>query len=877
MLLKLTYLRWHFNARRNYKSSYFYTMTSFSLRKILCNRPFFKYFIFVFLTSFSASLSAQNGSLTGRVLDADSQSAMEYATISIYHTSDSSLITGAISDEAGIFIVDQLPVTPIYYVVQFIGYRSFSSDMLTVDSEINLGDITLQINSGDLDEVVVTSKALTAAYKLDKQVYDTKQFKSAVGGNAADVLKNLPSVNVNAVGEISVRGANGFQVMINGRPVQGDPRSILSQISANSIHDVEIVTAPSAKYDPDGNAGIINIKTSKAIEDGNYLVANVLMGLPSIESYDNKNNAPRYGADITYNTKKGKWDFSGAMDYRRYDISGRRVGYVNTYIDEVLTEFPSFGERSFDEINYSARGALNFSPNKNETWSVGIYAGKRTKDRTADILYQNQQRVFIPQDQFLGSDTYYNLFRQKGDVYDGVTPLTSLTFFNENLRIRKSDFIIASFDYAHTFNDQSTLKISSLYERTILGGPTDNANLRYPNTADVYQLQVNDNVNPLDGVRAQIDYSKRLGRNQWESGYQFRYLSHPGDFEYFDRDLRNQVWVENPQFTNAIDLTRSIHSIYSQVGGMVDQFHYSGGLRLEHFDRRVGIERPEENYKLSSFNLFPSILLGFDLTESSKIKAGYSKRIERTTTFKMTPFPEREHSETLEQGDAELLPEYIDLIELGYVQYWGDNSFFTTVYYRNVQNVINRVNTVFNDTILNRIYTNVGRAQAIGVELGTTLYPTDKWQTYLGGNLYNYSIEGYLFDEKINTSNAVYSINANTNYNFTSTLSMQLSFNYLSERVTAQGRDSQFYNPSLNVRKSFLNNRLVATLQWQNIDLGLWDANEQRITTFRAPFFTTTNYIYEVDIVQLNLTYHLNQVTKKVKLPESEFGDKEFD
>lgn len=852
-------------------------MANYFFPQVLFHPLIFRHFLFVFIAVVPSSLSAQNGSLTGRVLDADSESAMEYATISIYHTSDSSLITGTITDEGGIFTVDQLPVTPIYYVVQFIGYQSFSSDVLTVDTEVNLGDIILKINSGDLDEVVVTSKALTAAYKLDKQVYDTKQFKNAVGGNASDVLKNLPSVSVDAVGEISVRGANGFQVMINGRPVQGDPRTILSQISANSIHDIEIVTAPSAKYDPDGNAGIINIKTSKALEDGNYLVANVLMGLPSIESYDNQNNAPRYGADITYNTKKGKWDFSGALDYRRYDISGRRVGYVNTYIDEILTEFPSFGERSFDEINYSARGAVNFSPSNNETWSLGIYAGKRTKDRTADILYQNQQRVLIPQDQFLGTEVYYDLYRQKGDVYDGGTRLNSLTFFNENLRIRKSDFLIASFDYAHTFRDQSRLKISSLYERTILGGPTDNANLRYPNISEVYQLQVNDNVNPLDGVRAQIDYSRKIGENSWESGYQFRHLSHPGDFEYFDRDLQNQVWVENPQFTNAIDLTRSIHSVYSQISGMVDHFHYTGGLRLEHFDRKVGIERPEEVYSLSSLNLFPSILFGFDLTESSKIKAGYSKRIERTTTFKMTPFPEREHSETLEQGDAELLPEYIDLMELGYVKYWGDNSFFTTVYYRNVQNVINRVNTVFNDTILNRIYTNVGRAQAIGVELGATVYPIDKWQAYIGGNIYNYQIEGHLFDEEINTSNSVYSINANTNYSFSPTFSMQLSFNYLSERVTAQGRDSEFYNPSLNVRKSFWDNRLVATLQWQNIDLGLWNANEQRITTYRAPFFTTTNYIYEVDIVQLNITYHLNQVSKKVKLPESEFGDKEFD
>jgi hypothetical protein len=193
-----------------------------------------------------------------------------------------------------------------------------------------------------------------------------------------------------------------------------------------------------------------------------------------------------------------------------------------------------------------------------------------------------------------------------------------------------------------------------------------------------------------------------------------------------------------------------------------------------------------------------------------------------------------------------------------------------------VANVINRVNTIFNDTILNRIYTNAGQARVLGLEVGTTLYPVSWWRLFLGANVYDYQIKGQLFGDAINTSNVIYSINATTDFKLSGTMDLQLGFNYLSETITAQGRDSRFYNPSLSLRKTFLDNKLAVNLQWLNIDMGLLSSNEQRITTVRDDFFTTTNYVYEVDILMLAVSYQLNRLSKKVNLPKSEFGDKEF-
>ena len=296
------------------------------------------------------------------------------------------------------------------------------------------------------------------------------------------------------------------------------------------------------------------------------------------------------------------------------------------------------------------------------------------------------------------------------------------------------------------------------------------------------------------------------------------------------------------------------------------------------FDLRDKTNTIDTTYVYDHVKLFPSASVQYSFENNTKLKAAYSKRVERTTTFKMNPFPEREHSETLEQGDPTLLPEFIDLVEVGVTKnFQKGNSIFATAYFRNVDNLVNRVNTVYNDTILNRIYSNVGKSRSLGLELGTQLKLTENWSNFIGGNVYSYKIEGVFDNRNIDSDAVVYSVNANSTYNFSDTASAQFTFNYISDRNTAQGEDSRFYSHNLTMRKSFLDNRLTATLQWQNIDMGLLDTNEQRITTFREnEFYTTTNYVYEVDMIILNLSYTFNKNKNKSKFIESEFGKREF-
>ena len=822
------------------------------------------------LTAFTSVFCQSN--IKGILIDEGQNTVIEYANVALYQQKDSSLVTGTVSSPDGSFEIKNVKPGNYYLIAQFMGYNSKTIDNIEVskNQNVNLNNIQLSANQKLLDEIEVTGEKVTTVNKIDRQVYAADQFESAKGGNATDLIRNMPSVNVNALGEISVRGTSGFVVLLNGKPIQTDASAILNQLPANAIENIEIVTAPSAKYDPEGKAGLINIITKKGATDGLFLQFNSKVGLPSIEDYDNKKSAPRYGGDFSLNYHKEKWDISAGASYLRNDISGRRVGNVYTIIEDTKHVFPSEGERSFDEINYSGRFTVGFTPDKNNSINVGFFGGKRSKDRQADIVYYDNHAL--------------SPANSSNRIYE-------IQYYNENLRTRKSDFVLGSVDYKHTFENKSELNTSFLYEYTLLGGPTTNLNLGYPDTKTVYQDEYNTNDNPLNGTRLLLDYkSKPLSIGTIEAGYQYRNLDHTGDFVY-DR-LNNETKEREliTDFSSSVNLKRQIHSVYSQLSGKKGKTSYGVGLRVEMMDRELELQdkagSPAELLKYDFIKPFPSANIQYEINDELRLKAAYSRRVERTTTFKMNPFPEREHSETLEQGDKNLLPEFADIVEVGVVKDFKAHSVFATAYYRNTTNLINRVNTIYNDSILNRIYSNVGTGRSLGLELGADLKPAPWWKVFIGANIYNYDVEGqFKFDPvfggqeiiPVSSSSTVYSINTNTTFTLAPTLSIQWSVNYLSKRNTAQGEDSRFLSPNLSVKKSWMDNRLSATVQWLNMDMGLWDANEQRISTWREnEFYTTTNYIYEVDVIMINISYTINRSGKKGKFIQSEFGAQEF-
>lgn len=798
------------------------------------------------------------GQISGIVLDKNTDLPIEYASILLKQ--DGKILEGTISKPDGSFLLPDGGNGKFSLEISFLGYQTIETG--SVDAQKNtpfdLGVIGLQTSQNILDEVVVDAQRTAIRNKIDRQVYSASEFSTAKGGTGVDVIRNLPSLAINGLGEITLRGSTGFVVLLNNKPVQSDIQSLLSQIPANSIENIEVITAPSAQYDAEGKAGIINILTLKNALQGDYFQVNSLLGAPSIEDYENAQPSQRFGADIIYNTVREKWNFSSGLSFQRNDLSGRREGDVYTIIGDKYTRFPSDGERSFDEINYSVRLTADYQLSDQDLFSLGLYAGKRTKERTADILYYNN--------------------RATTDKTD-----SQFQYYNENLRIRKSDFILGSLDYDHRFENLAQLNTSILYEYTLLGGPTTNRNLGHPNHKIVYQDEYNTNDNPLYGLRVNLDYTfKPLSIGTLKMGYQYRNLDHSGDFVYERKNNETQLFELVPEFSSEVNLKRSIHAAYLQYNTRIEKWRFAAGLRLENMQRDLSLKDKtgtlDENYSLDFTKLFPSSSVSYKLKKDFSLSLALSKRLERTTTFKMNPFPEREHSETLEQGDPNLNPEFIDQVEFGINKKTkkGNTRFFK-VYYRSVKNLINRVNTVYNDTILNRIYSNVGNAKVIGRENGGEYSFGKKLKIFYSTSFYYYVIKGSFDDDIINTDDYVYGLNLNGTYNFSNSTFVQLNLNYLSKKITAQGKDSEYYSPNLTITKLFWNKQLTATLQWKNIDLGLMNSNEQRITTRRTgEFYTTTNYVYEVDMILLSLSYNFNNRKNTVKFIDSEFGKREF-
>jgi len=814
--------------------------------------------VFLLLVLFSQVTKAQYVTLKGILIDQQSKQHLEYASMALLKKSDSTVVGGALTRANGSFEISKLQTGHYLLKIAYIGYKNRIIQVEINDVKVlNLGQVSLSPSSESLGQVNISSGKVNATNKIDKQLYRADQFESAKGGTAIDVLKNLPSVTVNAEGQISVRGSTGFLVLVNGKPMLTDAHTVLSQLPANSLANIELITSPSAKYDPDGKVGIINIVTRKGANDGFTLTANAQAGAPSTKDYGNKEKPRRFGGDITLNFRKDKWDISVGGNYLRNDNAGYREGDVFTknFTNNTITRFPSNGERSFDKYNYAGRLSAVYAPDKNNSFSTGFFRGKRFQSRLADLVYNNST----------------------SDLSTGL-PIKSTTYYNSNLQTKEGTFTLGNLDYTHTFADKSSLTASALYENANLYGNTKNRNLGYPNTSDTIQYVFNPYRNPINGYRFKLDYSINIGKGKLESGYQFRYDTQDGQFDYFVTPATSQPDAD--RFRGIARAKNKIHSVYSQYSGKLDKLEYIGGLRYEYSARTLNLSYDAAPHELDLSNLFPSLNLLYNINDGLKLKAGYSRRIQRTNNYELNPIPEREHSETLEQGDPDLKPSFIDLAELGLTRTFKKGSFFTTLYYQNIKNPIQRVNSVYADTILNRVFTNAQRARSFGLEMGANLQPVKWWSLYLGANVYNYKVSGKLdvlgSSSVIDNANWVYSINANTNFNLSKTWSVQANVNYLSKRPTAQGEDSKFLVPNTAVKKTFMNGRFSASLQWQNMDLGMNQSNRQRITTFGKDFYTTTNYIYETDVFLLNFNFNLNKLTGKSKLPASEFGDKEF-
>ncbi len=521
-------------------------------------------------------LTAQRGGIEGLVIDATVSDPMEYAQIGLYEASDSSFVDGTISGPDGIFKLEKIRNGNYYLEVSFIGYRTESIGPISITPQSTryiTGAVTLEVNTTNLEEVAIIHQLSQTEREIDRQVFHAEQFQTATGGTAVDVLRSIPSVSIGPDGDVSLRGTSGFLVYLNGKPTQMEASVLLSQISANSIDRIEIITVPTAQFDAQGKGGIINITTHQSALDGTYLNTGIMVGGAP---WNEKSDPYRFGGNLSFTHQQNRLKVYGGIDFNSRDVRGSREGKAR-----ILQEDGSYywmvadGPRPEWHVNHAVRLGVDFEITDNDAISVGLYRGRKTEGRTAEYIYDN----------FYGDLEENRL----GDPRD-------IVIFNPNTHERVGNFTTASMDYVHQSSNGGTLTGSFLYEYSNLYSDLYNTDisLMAGNEGDTLLAYRQHDDNPLDGFRLDLEYSIPFRENPvFSLGYQPQYLQQKGVFKYDTLDVDNQLWNPYNEFENETELTRWIHAGFVNFQGSFAKLDYIAGIRLEYMDQLFTVRHPD--------------------------------------------------------------------------------------------------------------------------------------------------------------------------------------------------------------------------------------------------------------------------------------------
>lgn len=705
--------------------------------------------------------------------------------------------------------------------------------------------LQLQQQLNELESVVVSGQKATNRVALDKQIIDPKKFQLAANGTGLDLLQKLPAIRVSGEGEISLRGSTGFIVLLNGKPSNRTPADILAQLPANTIQNIEIISTPSAKYDADGKAGIINIITLQEVNKGWSFAVNRMFG----------GSSPyRSGADINLHYSSKKWDFYAAPDYRRYTIEGKRVGEIRSVYKDTLTYLPSVGIRNYSDLQYSFRTGTSYTPNASNNFSLNLYHGYKESVRQADLHYQEYYKV---------GETH--LFENN---WGTVRELS----FNENLFVRTGKFSSVNLDYTHRFQNKAQLILTGIYEHSVLGGPLDNLE-RIENSEDYFLIEHSNESSPLDAFRFQADFSWPIGEfGKLGTGMSWRHFNQKGIFGYSRKTSLDAPAYEDPLYNDVVKVKQHINAGYVQWENKYEQWSYAVGLRLEDMDRKLDDRKEAKSYPYQQLNVFPSAQIFWKQSESQSFRLGYNRRIDWPTIKSLSPFLNHRHKETIEYGDPNLRPEIADVLELSYSKSWPVLKLVTTAFYSTMQDKVFRTNEIINRTILGRSYINAGNAISTGLEVSADIRATAWWRFYVGTSVYHFHLENILDGQNTIKNNINYTINANTSVNFNPRLRLQWDLNYVSDAITSQGRDGALLLSNVGLKQNIWKNRGTIGLQINNI----FQSNNQNVTTQSANFYSTTDYIKYDRALQLSFGFRINESNTNLKKTKAEYGEKEF-
>ncbi|MFQ6103333.1 MAG: TonB-dependent receptor domain-containing protein [Candidatus Glassbacteria bacterium] len=773
-----------------------------------------------------------NGVVRGRVVDSEQGFPVQYVNALLYETRDSSLVTGTITDENGNFTLTGLAPGIYHLRLEFMGYERVTLPDIGISRkrrEVDLGTISLERKVIILEGAEVVEERPQVEFRIDRKVINVEKQYTAVSGTAVDVLQNVPSVTVDVDGSVKLRGSSNFTVLIDDRLSVLEPAEALQQIPATSIESIEIITNPSAKYDPEGKAGIINIVTRKGGTRGISGILNQNGGLDD-----------KYGSDLLLNfSKEGTSAYAGANYNKRVYPGSAEVENESTD-GEVVYVTRSEGINRRGWTTKGLRAGIEISLTRMDELGLSFRYGGRDMEFGHDMNY----------DEWTGPLDTHNIYR------------------SSSLWKRKGEFFSANLDFKHSFGGKKNRLSGQLMWSDNDGD--EQARDELLDTSDrITSGQRSNEVGPSKRLIARIDYTLPFGdRMRLEAGYQSRFLRSEDVNELYEYDTETETYQFQQQFSHTTRYDRDIHSIYTLCSRELGPLDIQGGIRLEYTYRTTELVGEDELFKIDRWDFFPTLHLSYGMSRLHQVMVNYTRRIRRPRGWYLEPFLTWMDAYNVRRGNPALEPEYIDSYELGYQRNFGRSLFSLETYYRMTHDVMERVRSVYEGNIMLHTYENVGRDHTFGVEFMLNHSILEWWDLNAMGNLYDFRITGELEGESYSRK----SFNWNTRFNNTLSVgartSIQVNVLYNSPTVSSQGRREGYFTVDAAVKRTFLEGNLTATLQLSDF---MNTAKYERIS--EGPNFSYwNNNDRKAPIVVLTLSYNFNNY-KPERSREEDMGE----
>lgn len=782
-----------------------------------------------------------DGIITGKVLEYSTGKPMGYANVVLFSYQDSSIVAGAVTAMDGSFKLEKLPYGRFFVVANFIGFTKETFQDIKINPKktaLDMGVIQLHSSTETLEAVEITAQKEHIEYQIDKKVVNVSQDIMAQGGTAVTALENTPSVQVDIDGNVSLRGSTSFTVLVDGRPSVLEGTDALQQIPASNIETIEIITNPSAKYDPDGVAGIINVVLKEKVEKGFSGVVNASIS-----------NNESYSLDFLLNYRYKKFNFFGGADYRDRNHGGERNSENETYLNDTTFYRNSFGDRGRGRKGYSVRAGFDYYLSDETTIGVQAQAGYyEFNGGGTSNLHVFSAPITI--DQYTSTETLMN---RSGNYYSGTL----------NFQHKFDDFghkIDASANYKYRSGDDSDDQKEYLTD--------SHWNIIEDEPFYIRTTEVDDS----DELQLKLDYTKPIGEEgKVEAGMQVRVEDQTETYVFNDWDYFYDGWIEDSTYSNKSDFRRDVYAVYGIYSNSWKSFGYQVGLRGEYTYREIKNQKSNDASLIDRWDYFPTIHLSQSFANKDQMLASYTKRIQRPRSWYLDPFVNFMDQYNYRQGNPNLEPEYTDSYELGYQKRIWESMISLEGYYRETHNKITRIRSLQDNGTFLHTFENLDSDYALGGELMVRTDPAKWLNLTVSGNVYHYRLDGSVNEESVDTESLNWNGRVNMVFKLPLDFRLQLNGMYNGSTVTAQGEMGSFFMTNAAVKKDFLQKQLTATISARDI----FNTGKYEFTSRGEGFYTHDYFNRDAPIVSLSLSWKINNYKKQVNGNGDEGGGME--